>query len=143
MRGTPHQALKVHQALKPEAWGPTTGNYGESVDIRGYDELLVVLQTGVVSTSAELDVTIQTGTVTTVSAMTTTLGTFVQMTPAAGASTIILGRVNLRSSTSAARYVGCRAVGDGTNKARASVLFVLQGAGRLPETLAHTLAFDA
>ena len=141
--GTPHQALKYHMALEPEAYGPTTGNYGTAVSIEGYDELSVVLLTGLASTSAELDVTIMGGAVTTVSAMTTVLGTFTQVT-AANDHAMYLGRVNLRNlSPAGSRYhVGVRALGDDTNKARGAVLFVMKGGIRVPES-GQSLVFDA
>lgn len=130
-------SIKIVQGLAPQdlqATGPTNGT---GVDTIGFDECVVVLNSGTNTGAGTLDVHVEESddnlTFTDI-----TGAAFTQVV-AANDNTVYQGRIDLRGRK---RYIRAVAVGDGANAAIGGVVFALHGAAVRPITPVNTEAFD-
>jgi len=114
------------------------GTDGTGIDFKGFDECLVIVNSGTNTSTGSLDVIVEEcatvgGTYAAVSG-----AVFTQIL-AANDNTIYQGRIDLRKRM---RFLRINAVGDGSNAAIASVSFIALNPNQGPAVATNTNVFD-
>jgi len=114
-----------------------TSTDGTGIDALGFDEALVIVNSGTNTSTGSLDVIVEESDDN--SSFTAITGAVFTQILAANDNTIYQGRIDLRKRK---RYLRINTVGDNSNAAIASVSFVLLGAKYGPATPTETNAFS-
>lgn len=110
---------------------------GTGVDAKGFDECLVVLNSGTNTGAATLDIIVEDSADNSTFAAITGAA-FTQLV-AANDNTPYVGRIDLRKYK---RYLRINAVGDAANAAIAGVMFIFLNHNQGPATQTNTVGFD-
>jgi hypothetical protein len=137
MKGTAHECLKAIYSLKPQSLA-TSVNKGSGVDCKGFDEALIVIPAGTVTSNGSHVFKVQEASVDTDNQYADIAGAAFTAITAGNDDTCYVGRLNLRGCK---RFI--RVVDTGSTQAMlGAAVVVLAGARIEPVTQENAAAFS-
>lgn len=142
MKHTLHENVLVFQSLEPKSSNSAALD-GLVTDLRGYDELLAILDTGVATGAASTTVSLRVSANSDGSSSSALSGAAFTAVTSANDQEIYVGRVDLAKldTNDTQRYCFARGVGDAANAMVYAVTFILSNAKYHPVTQDNTVAF--